>query len=191
MRKIILVSLLFLISQFCFGQSLSRDVANEVKFEKLSFLDYAKGYRLVDGDWLEFDRKDTKYDEDFGFNSIPTKYFFFSDSGYGKSSISQSINFANITLIKAQYKGIDYLLIHFLRYSGKYKYPSIRKDWYEFKEDRYLVVDEFEFDMFRNTFPEKTNSAYRLKLAVLNDKTFRSDLDDFDEGKKIRLTLDN
>lgn len=190
MKKLIFVAA-FLWLNVANSQSLTRETSEPVKIDTLTLLEYASGFRLIDGDWIGFDRKDKKHGKDLGFNAIPTSYFFFDDGGYSDWSLSRSINFKHIKVFSAEYKDNKFLIFNFLKYSGRYKYPNIRKDWYEIKEDRFLVISVEDFEVFKNNFPAKINQAYRETISVFQDKTFRSDLDDFDLEKKIRLTIES
>jgi len=191
MKKLIFIAA-FLWLNVANAQSLTRETPEPVTIDTLSSLNYSKGFRLVDGEWLEFDRiSEEKFGKDLGFNAIPTQFFFFDDLGYSEYSLSRSINFKHLKILKVNYKSQNFFVLNILRFTGKYKYPNISRDWYEFQEDRFIVLNEEEFVKFKSSFPEKINGAYRFSFSILNDKTFRSDLDDFTLEKKLRLTLDS
>lgn len=190
MKKVILSILLTLNYFNLFSQSLSRSNDAKVEITEISKLEYAKGYRYLDGDWISFDYKKNKsLEEGLNFNAIPNKYFFYSTGDYSKYSLSNSINFGSIRLVNAIYNGENTLIIHFNKVSGKYKYPSIREDWYEFTEDHILVVSNDDVQRIKSIFPEKINEAFRVEFKLSQNDSFRSDIDKGTFEDNVRKVL--
>lgn len=93
------------------------------------------------GEWIDFvnvisDNKDYK-----------VKYKSLQGS-YMMSHISQ--NFKKVQTKTVSYKGTIYYVLIVDKWSGRYEYPSIREDWYEFKKTIGYIYTREEYQILLN-----------------------------------------
>lgn len=151
--KLVFFSFLFAISFFkVFGQErINRD---KLTFDTTSKILYnAKGWAYNNnlGEWIDYDNvisenKDYKVE----YQSLQVPYLM--------SQTNQS--FVKIQTKTITVKGIIYYVLIIDKWSGRYEYPKIREDWYEFKETIGYVFTKSEYQKLFNingTVELKTN----------------------------------
>lgn len=172
------------------GQNLSRTNDKEVEVEILTSLDFARGYMLIDGDWLSFDRNENvRLGHDLEFNAIPNQYFFNSDGSYMEFSLSRSMNFGEISISEANYDGKSFMVLHYDKMGGRYKYPSLNEGWYEFEEEYIYLIDPNDWVKFKTELKGTINQAKNFPFKSLSHEKFRNDLDKDDLDKRIRKVI--
>jgi hypothetical protein len=98
-------------------------------------------YNSTLGEWIDYvnvisDDKDYK-----------TKYLSLQGA-YMMSKTSQ--NFQKVQTRTVIHKGKTYYVLMVDKWSGRYEYPSIREDWYEFKETIGYIFSEEEYQKLLN-----------------------------------------
>lgn len=93
------------------------------------------------GEWIDYenvisDNKDYKVK----YKSLQGAYMM--------SHISQ--NFQKVQTRTVTYKGTTYYVLIVDKWSGRYEYPSIREDWYEFKETIGYIYTKDEYQKLLN-----------------------------------------
>ena len=117
--------------------------------EKLSFsstsgtLSKAVGwsYNSTLGEWIDYENviSDSKDYKD-KYKSLSGEYMM--------SHISQ--NFQKVQTRTVTYKGTIYYVLIIDKWSGRYEYPSIQQDWYEFKETIGYIYTKDEYQKLLN-----------------------------------------
>jgi hypothetical protein len=171
--KLTLITILMTGSLFqVFGQE-------RINREKLNF-DTASGtlskatgwaYDSTLGEWIDYENviSDDK-DYKVKYKSLQGAYMM--------SHTSQ--NFQKVQTRTITYKGTTYFVLIVNKWSGRYEYPSIREDWYEFKETIGYIYTKDEYQKIFNI----------EKLVELKTKymvSIGSKYENYDETKFLDL----
>jgi len=125
-------------------------------------------YNEASGEWIDYKNvlcPDNKY---------KTKYKSLQGD-YMASNYTQSFN--SIQTKTVTYDSVEYYVLIVKTVSGKYEYPSIKEDWYSYKETKGYIFTASEFsklDSINGSIELKTNSYVRLgsKYTKYSDKEF-------------------
>ena len=157
-------------------QVFGQERANRVKlnFDTTSgILSKATGwaYNSTLGEWIDYENviSDSKDYKD-KFKSLQGEYMM--------SRISQ--NFQKVETRTFIYKGTTYYLIMVEQWSGGYQYPSIREDWYTFKQTIGYIYTKEEYQKLLNI-----ESLVELKTQYL--VSMGSKYEKYDEIKFLDL----
>ena len=145
MKKILTLLFFILIYQTNFSQSRTNKVLP--KFEESSpEIKKAIGWALnnTSGKWIE--------NENCIYQSEISKYAI--------SMTPQNFNWIKIN--KIVYNGITYYIFLYETNSGRYKYPSIKKDWEAEKQMQFLILTESEY----STIKENINKQSGLEIKI-------------------------
>lgn len=171
MKSVIFI-LAILLSSVSFGQE-------RVNREKLSFdttslvLSKANGWAFnsVSGEWVDYENviSDVKdYKEKYA--SLQGEWMM--------SRISQ--NFKTIQTKTFTYKGTSYFIIMVTKWSGAYKYPNIKEDWYTFE----LTIGYiFTKEEYQKLFNINNSLELKTKRVVYLGSKYES----YDETKFLDL----
>ena len=170
MKKILSISLLLLLlSLTVFSQS--RTNRQKLTFinssDKLtSSIGWSNNETL--GEWIDYNNVIC------GDKDYKTKYKSLQGS-WMKSKREQ--NFIDIQTKTLNFKGIQYFILMVNKYDGRYEYPSIRQDWYSWKEVQGFIFTENEYKKLLELDGEvKLETMYRVdigsKYEKYNETTF-------------------
>jgi hypothetical protein len=131
----------------------------KISYEKTSeIMTKATGYsyNATFGEWIDYENviSDNKDYKD-KYKSLQGRYMM--------SKISQ--NFLNIQTKTLTFKGKTYYIFIVEKWSGRYEYPSIEQDWYEFKKTVGYIFTEEEFkklDSFDKSIEIKTKTEVEM-----------------------------
>jgi hypothetical protein len=146
MKKNLKLSLITLLTVVSIIQVFGQERSNR---EKLSFeatsgtIEKATGWanNTTLGEWIDYENviSDDK-DYKVKYKSLQGAYMM--------SHISQ--NFQKVQTRTVTYKGTTYYVLIVEKWSGRYEYPSIRENWYEFKETIGYIYTKEEYQKLLN-----------------------------------------
>lgn len=142
MKKIIVTLVVCVIATFGFSQD--RVNREKVSFDKQSeVLTKATGwaYNETLGEWIDYQNVISS-SKDF-----KTTFKTLCGSSY---MMSMHSNFNTIQAKTINYEGEQYICLIVNKWSGQYRYPNIREDWYEYKIDDYIVLSKEEYKKLFN-----------------------------------------
>ena len=125
-----------------FGQE--RSNREKLNFESTSgTLIKATGwaYNNILGEWIDYENVISE-DKDY-----KVKYKSLQ-GGYMMSRFNQ--NFQKVQTKTVTYKGTTYYVLIVEKWNGRYEYPSIRKDWYEYQETIGYIYTKEEYQKLLN-----------------------------------------
>lgn len=142
MKKVFLLAILAIASFSSNGQ-------DRVNRTKLSFNQSSQifndaigwSYNSILGEWIDYKNvvsSDNSYKEKY--KSLQGKYLMSNSSFKFNSLQIRTIIFNDVKY---------YILVHDA-WVGRYKYPSIRQDWIEYKKVTGFIFDESEYENFKN-----------------------------------------
>ncbi len=102
-----------------------------------------------------------------------------NDIDMGLAIFSKSQNFINLKFKTLNVDNEKYYILLVKKWTGAYKYPSIREDWYEIEEINAYGFSEEEYNLLKNHLESNTvsNKKIELKTEILVTlKSFRKDI---------------
>jgi hypothetical protein len=164
MKKLLVFSLA-LISFASYGQD--RINRSKLAFQQSSEnLSSSTGwsYNETLGEWVDYN------------NTIDNDKFFKDKykSLQGRYQMSKRVNFNNLQIKTLIFEGTKYYILIHDKWSGRYKYPSIRQDWVEFKKVDGFIFSEAEYQNLLNykTINFYCVVEYDLEFEEYNETKF-------------------
>ena len=164
--------LLLLFPIVLFGQD--RINREKLNFDKISeTLEKSTGweYNSTLGEWIDFDNVISQ-EKDYNdkYKSLQGRYMM--------SKTSQ--NFLKIQTKSVVYKGTEYFMLIIDKWSGRYEYPAIQRDWYEFQLTVGYIFSKEEYQKLQNI-----ENLIELKTQYI--VTLGSKYEKYDEVKFLDL----
>lgn len=156
MKKYLILVLMFVVYVNVFGQSRQNRVNAEYGRESESIED-ATGWCYNDktGQWVENE------------NVIDDS----ECRDYWVSHVYQ--NFLNIKIKEVKYGEKKYFAIVIEKRTGDYKYPNIKRDWKEYEETAYFLLDSSQYDSLKTKVQMVDSKSITLSSNIYGSMTSR------------------